>query len=664
MPSAINIDGKVTRRPGVYGKADASALAGSALDVNRVALLGEFPLVEHAVPLRLNSPQAFKDLDTNDIDGLAIYAKYLWNPANDPKVPGGPNAVWLVNIQPNTQAQHTFKDSTPVDSLVLKSQMWGPRGNKTLVKISINAEDATLLDFLIGREGVAETYERLGSGDLVSFWYDGTEMDTVTLAFGSGTMTIEQSKAGIAIGSYVPSEAAFDGTLTIDPSQAPSSSQTYTATVSGINKATGLSDTDVLTWDDTDTEPNPKTTVKAFSDVFSILFAESGSDTPTFTLTNDAFSLDAATYPKASQLAERVNEFNSAEYYASIDAPKAYSTPTSELDAFTAATIVTEAAKKALRADLYQIVQALNASQLITAERATGAVGPPAPVSFQYLSGGTKTTTDATSRQTALDALIEEDVQILVTDQTDATFHDEIRTHCANIVANGGGERNAWVPAASLETKAQIFTRTAALNTRHMALVAQDVEITDTVGTVGWYGPHMLALIMAGIQSATNVATPLTRKIPNVIDVRQNTGWKPNQDAEELLENGLCFLTRWRLGWRVERSITTYQIDDNPIYSEVSANESMDTSIRDLREQLDAFIGDPNVETTRARVESVAKARLRQQVELGVIKAFNEPGLNVEDLGDRYRINYELAAVEPLNFIEVSATVTRTPFGQ
>ena len=46
-----------------------------------------------------------------------------------------------------------------------------------------------------------------------------------------------------------------------------------------------------------------------------------------------------------------------------------------------------------------------------------------------------------------------------------------------------------------------------------------------------------------------------------------------------------------------------------------------------------------------------------KQIEDGIIKAFRN--VVVEDLGDTFRIGYELAAVEPLNFIQVYASVVR-----
>ena len=74
---------------------------------------------------------------------------------------------------------------------------------------------------------------------------------------------------------------------------------------------------------------------------------------------------------------------------------------------------------------------------------------------------------------------------------------------------------------------------------------------------------------------------------------------------------GVVSLSFSPLGYRVERSVTTYLEDDNPIFSEVSANESVNASIRGLRSQLDALIGTANRSLTANRV-SVARTSSAQ----------------------------------------------------
>ena len=111
------------------------------------------------------------------------------------------------------------------------------------------------------------------------------------------------------------------------------------------------------------------------------------------------------------------------------------------------------------------------------------------------------------------------------------------------------------------------------------------------------------------------------------------------------------------MGWRVERSVTTWIKDNNPIYSEVSANESINASVRELRSVLDAFIGQGNSVSTISAIKGIASENLRSQVDRSIIKAFKD--LVLEDLGDTVRVNYTVAAVEPLNFILINASVRR-----
>jgi hypothetical protein len=165
--------------------------------------------------------------------------------------------------------------------------------------------------------------------------------------------------------------------------------------------------------------------------------------------------------------------------------------------------------------------------------------------------------------------------------------------------------------------------------------------------------------MLAAIQASTPIATPLTWKLVNVLDVRSHSTWDADQDADELLGIGLCFLTSAKLGFRVERSITTYQTDDNAVFSEVSANESLNTSIRDLRNNLQLFIGTPATANTAALVKAKAATRLEFQIANGMIKGFQ--GLSVTNLGDTFIVDVELAVVQPTNFIKAQVKVSNTP---
>ena len=236
-----------------------------------------------------------------------------------------------------------------------------------------------------------------------------------------------------------------------------------------------------------------------------------------------------------------------------------------------------------------------------------------------------------------------------------STIGQALIAHCT-AAALAGYERNGWFGATSNKNLTAMFDDvTSQLNHRHVAAVGQDIRIVRPDGKSAWVGPKYLAVLCAGMQAGTPIATPLTWKRPSVLDVRG--GWKLNLDAAEAISKGVCTISRDNLGFRIERSVTTHLEDDNPIYSEVSANESANYSVRDLRAALIGQIGGAVYVGTAKRLESVVKTRLDKQVQDQGIKAWRNA--SVEDLGDTFRINYEVAAVEPLNFIQITASVVR-----
>jgi len=327
-------------------------------------------------------------------------------------------------------------------------------------------------------------------------------------------------------------------------------------------------------------------------------------------------------------------------------------------DADTSADVSGSVNALSFRCDLQEIIEALASSQLVTAERPTlgtlSLVEQTSGSSVSLLSGGAVSAVSLSDWTDALTTIESADLQIIVAWSDAADVHAEVATHL-RAAALAGRERNAWVGSSANESLSALNTRAKALNNRNIALVGQQVRLTAPTGEAVTRPPQWLALMLAGMQAGSPIATPLTRKAPNVLDVFG--AWDADRDAAQAIRSGVTTLSRGPLGWRVERSVTTWLRDDNPIYSEVSANESVNTSVRDLRAGLDGFIGEPNRSLTANRIKSIVEARLNRQVLDGVIKNFRNVVL--EDLGDTLRVNYEVAAVEPLNFISVTASVNR-----
>lgn len=674
MAESITVNGLTTYRPGTYGQPDVSALGGIVTETNILAVIADLPFLQAATPATYATQSALKAVDpTNDV--LQRIAHLIYSAgARDSRVKV-PSTVVLCNAQPCTQAIKTLDDAAAADSLTLSSVLWGPAGNN----VHVDCVDGTGLTpaftgrrLTVTRSGVPTWTEDVEQENIATFNYTGADAATMALAFAPTTgLTIAYTDTLLALGTFATPDYPFDGLITFTPSTAPVASNDFTATISGTNKATGLADTEVVTWlSGGGAGATPST--KTWSAITSIVFAEAGgpAQTPTFTIAGNSFDLTAtgvgSAYPTADSLATRVNTF--ANFTATNNSAEAAGIFTDELDTFTSATI--KAAAKSLLAETRACQAAFNRSGLVTAARAAGAgTSPPdysgiTATNAGYLSGGTATATADADVTTALTALESEDVNVVAAPgYTAASRHTLVGLHCETMAGSGQNERNAHVGAASSRALATLKADVVTQNARHLNLWFQHFDVYDHKGVLTQLDPSWLALMGGAMQAGTPACTPLTRKLPNVVAVYNNANFNVDQQANVLIKYGLTAVTTHRRnGLQVERSVTTYKTDDNPIYSEMSANESLNLSIRDLRNALDIIVGDPGFVSTAPRLQSIANARLRRQAnqnDLALIKSF--ASVTIEDLGAAFRVTYSMAAVEPINFLIINPRVERQP---
>jgi hypothetical protein len=652
MPSKVNVNGVQSRRPGVRASVTAQRSNGVLSPTGRVVLLHTFPFLKKATVTEVRTRAALLDLAPWSRE-LADIAKVLYEPANDPRVVGAPNAVLLVSPSTTTQAQATLLDGAGNDAVVLKAKSWGPSGNRVQVAVANNASDATLRDITFTWDGLVESFPRLGTGPVLSVYYDGAEATAVTLAASRvDGVRILQTKATIAIGTYNPDNMAWDGTITVTPSAGAASGETFTATVSGINRATGAPDTEVLTWDEAATT-DPKTTTKAWSDVTSIVFAKSGATTVTFTVAAYAFDLTVDDYANLGLVADRINAKSGDGYHASKLSSRVSAVPTDEVDTLAATTIFGSGSPKSLRADLWDTLLQLERSERVEATRVTttDADGTAPPVAYAtpvYLVGGTASTPVLADWEAALAALTTKRINSMWCGSTDASVHDAIKTHLAGRVGSvGANAADAVVAAAAGETLAQVKTRSVALNTRHVALCGQKIRRRNAAGALVWFDPTYQALEVIGMQAATRVGVPQTRKVSAASDI--SSTWDPNLDAEELLDAGILFYEPFEGGIRVCAGVTTYRQTEHVPFMERSANASFNYGQQLVADAWDVLIGDDNAVASRSTLLALARAVLRNAVTDKYIRWFNEETLDVEELADVFRLVAGIAPVLPFN---------------
>lgn len=650
MPSSLSLNGLKIYRPGVYAAVDASALGGSAPSVGNVCVVGAFAAFEQNVALTFTSAQALSRYDHSDRE-LAHIGKVAFAPSLDERIPAGANTLTILNVASNTQAELSLVDSEDAPALTLKSTVWGPKGNRTQVSVANTDTDKVNIDIV--RDGLSESFEALSSGDVASMYYGGSLLDSV--GFGGDRvngLSYEWSQSeALSSGeaTFDVSDMASDGALSVSLSTA-AHTQSVVVAITGADLS-GASASATLTFAAGDADAQ---TSVAFGRIDSVSAVSDDTSYTGSVVVAGAKSFDPADYATLREMWGALDQLPSVT--ATYSAAREYDADA--FDAETSADVSGSGNALSFRCDLQEIIEALAASQLVTAERpalGTLSLAEQSTGSSVYLlSGGSVSAVSLSDWTDALATIESADLQIIVAWSDAANVHAEVATHL-RAAALAGRERNAWVGASANESLSDLNTRAKALNNRNIALVGQQVRLTAPTGEAVTRPPQWLALMLAGMQAGSPIATPLTRKAPNVLDVFG--AWDADRDAAQAIRSGVTTLSRGPLGWRVERSVTTWLRDDNPIYSEVSANESVNTSVRDLRSGLDGFIGEPNRSLTANRIKSIVEARLNRQVLDGVIKNFRNVVL--EDLGDTLRVNYEVAAVEPLNFISVTASVNR-----
>lgn len=652
MPSSLNLNGSTIFRPGVYAEIDASALGGQTVSTGNVCVVGSFPTIEQHQPLTFTSAQSILRFDHSD-RVLAHMGKVAFAPSLDARIPAGANTLTLLNVAPNSQAQLDIADSTGADALTIKSKVWGDKGNRT--QVSVENDNTDQVNITIVRDGKTETYEGIESGDVASIYYSGSLLDTVGISGNRVTgieyaWTQQEALPGGAGNNVVfdVSDIVVNSKLTLDLSTGTSGLPVVVTVIGTDASGAVISATESL-------NNFSATTTEVFHTVTSIQATTDDQALTDTVIVSGTKSLDVGDFNTLAEIVSTIDQFPNV--VATYTAAKSYDADA--FDLFEKTDIVGSGEAVLVRCDLAEIISALSSSQLVTAERPTAGVRSIAEssvvVSNTYtLSGGSSSTAQLTDWATGLENIESSDIQIIVPWIGSAPHHSAIATHLRK-AALAGRERNAWVGAAASETLDQLNTRAKSLNDRNIALVGQQVKLIDPLGNTVTRDPMWLALILACMQAGSPVATPLTRKQPDVVDVLGQ--WDGNKDASEAIQKGISSLSFGPLGWRVERSVTTYLTDANPIYSEVSANESVNASIRDLRAGLDIFVGQANRSLTANRIKSIVEARLNRQVLDGVIKAFKDVVL--EDLGDTLNVNYTVAAVEPINFIRITASVAR-----
>lgn len=321
-------------------------------------------------------------------------------------------------------------------------------------------------------------------------------------------------------------------------------------------------------------------------------------------------------------------------------------------------------ATASLTGDLAAIVSWINQnSQLVTAKASVGSLTVPdnttAPV---FLSGGIEGIATFVHYQTALNLLKKVRVNTIVDLSGDPAVAAALDAHCAYMGGIGRSERDGTVGILSddglnVPTKTKVKAAIVDLNTRHLRAFAQAVTRYNTEGEAQEFLPPFLGAIAAGAQAGSPVGTSLTFKYANLLAFRQHSSWNPTDDAEEMIQSGLCFLeTKEGVGRRFVRNITTHLSTNNIAFTEASVNNAVNFAAFNFRTAMEFAVGKRGFAGTLSAAKGMAVNTLGLLVDNDVITSYDKLKLNL--VVDVMEVSVEMAPIIPVNFVPITIHLT------
>lgn len=377
------------------------------------------------------------------------------------------------------------------------------------------------------------------------------------------------------------------------------------------------------------------------------------------------YTVSGATYDTVAKAVDRLNTDPDTRIAASVLSQRSRNETLANLDHGPWVVDAHTSPGASLTADLTAQINRTNTSSRHVrltrdtfAQTSLGNIATP-----RFLSGGVEGTTTITEWQEAFRLLKKRDVNIIVVLTHDSAVHALLLAHLRERASTLALEANGYVGHGTAddlgETRENIKTRIVALQSRHLSHVAQEFQRAHPDTAVStWWPPYMLAAASAGIQAATAIGEPSTRKRLLADDIRNDSSWQVEEDIEAMIDMGLmAFEKKDGKGVLCVRSITGHLVDDNPVFCEMSANESLITSVRRLREELDLKVGRRGLANTEASLKSIATAELDGQTEEPIILGWNPRTLTIERQADSFPVSVEILPMLGINFIPVTVHV-------
>jgi hypothetical protein len=291
---------------------------------------------------------------------------------------------------------------------------------------------------------------------------------------------------------------------------------------------------------------------------------------------------------------------------------------------------------------------------LVTAAKKGDTVAAATADWVTFETQGTNPTPTNTDWQTCIDLLDKEYVQGVVLLTADETVHAYLKGQIEFLSGNRK-ERRGFYGHDLDESMDEIILRAKNLGTHRAVLVTPGIKVAVNSEVVT-KPAYFTAAAIAGMWAGADSSEPLTFDYLNCLGLEKI--YLDPLELEQLIEAGVCPIENTKAGYRVVNSVTTYLMDNNVLYRELSVSTLADMMSIELREYLEMkFVGKRKETTTPVSIENATISKLNQFVERGWLVGDPIKGilpyrnLRVVEIPLGYTLDWEGSPSEPNNYI-------------
>jgi hypothetical protein len=278
---------------------------------------------------------------------------------------------------------------------------------------------------------------------------------------------------------------------------------------------------------------------------------------------------------------------------------------------------------------------------------------------YTYLEGGLRGVSPA-SWSNYFSLLKYQFSDLLVVLSSDAVIQAEAATHIQQMELHNQ-KQMLFTGGALGEPVSAIKTRALSFNSSRVVIGYPGIVRTSDSGSAQILPSYFTGALIAGRVSGVEPSEPVTFDQVNVVGLEVDLiAGDPRVD--DLIVSGVCTLERVPNGGiRIVQGITTYLTDNNTLEREISVRRGADDLSTRIRKVLeDTYTGKKGLKASFLAVRNTTIAELSSAVDAGDIIDFGQVLVRFE--GTVVYVEYEVAGVEPMNFILVTSHFVPTSF--